>query len=192
MFKFTKTGFACILISIIFILFEIFIKRYSIETEIGKEIMNPNSDIVNEISDEEKKQEEPVNEKQIWKLEIPKISLNAEIAEGTTQEVLNKYIGHFENTQRENGNIGLAGHNRGYEVNYFKDLKLLKEGDEIIYKYNEFEKIYEVEKSRIIRDTEWEYLENTEDNMLTLITCVENEPEYRRCIQAVEKEEEEY
>ena len=85
MFKFTKTGFACILISIIFILFEIFIKRYSIETEIGKEIMNPNSDIVNEISDEEKKQEEPVNEKQIWKLEIPKISLNAEIAEGTTQ-----------------------------------------------------------------------------------------------------------
>ena len=192
MFKFTKTGFACIFISIIFILFEIFIKRYSIETEIGKEIMNPNSDIVNEISDEEKKQEEPVNEKQIWKLEIPKISLNAEIAEGTTQEVLNKYIGHFENTQRENGNIGLAGHNRGYEVNYFKDLKLLKEGDEIIYKYNEFEKIYEVEKSRIIRDTEWEYLENTEDNMLTLITCVENEPEYRRCIQAVEKEEEEY
>ena len=57
---------------------------------------------------------------------------------------------------------------------------------------NEFKKIYEVKKCRIIKDTEWEYLENTEDNMLTLITCVENEPEYRRCIQAIDKEEETY
>ena len=34
------------------------------------------------------------------------------------------------------------------------------------------------------------FLPQTEENMLTLITCVENQPEYRRCIQAVEKEEE--
>ena len=54
----------------------------------------------------------------------------------------------------------------------------------------EFIKEYEVEKNRIIKDTDWKYLENTEDNRLTLITCVENEPEYRRCIQAIEKEEE--
>ena len=54
----------------------------------------------------------------------------------------------------------------------------------------EFENTYQVEKCRIIRDTEWEYLEETEENMLTLITYIENQPEYRRCIQAVEKEEE--
>ena len=35
-------------------------------------------------------------------------------------------------------------------------------------------------------------LKETEENMLTLITCVENQPEYRRCIQAVEKEEGKY
>ena len=29
-------------------------------------------------------------------------------------------------------------------------------------------------------------LENTEDNRITLITCVENRPELRRCIQAKE------
>ena len=127
-----------------------------------------------------------------WKIEIPKISLVAEIAEGTTKEILNQYIGHFEITPKEVGNIGLAGHNRGYNVNYFQDLKLLKKGDEIKYTYNNFEKIYEVEKVRIIKDTEWEYLENTEDNRLTLITCVENQPEYRRCVQAVEKEEVRY
>jgi LPXTG-site transpeptidase (sortase) family protein len=127
-----------------------------------------------------------------WQIEIPKISLIANIAEGTTKDILNKYVGHFENTSRKEGNIGLAAHNRGYEVNYFKDLKLLTKGDEIKYKYNELEKTYEVEKCRIIKDTEWEYLEETEENRLTLITCVENQPEYRRCIQAVEKEEETY
>ena len=127
-----------------------------------------------------------------WYLEIPKINLFAKIAEGTEEKILNEYIGHFKETTFINGNVGLAAHNRGYEVNYFQDLKLLKKGDEIKYKYNEFEKVYEVEKCRIIKDTDWEYLENTEDNRLTLITCVENQPEYRRCIQAVEKKEEKY
>ena len=39
----------------------------------------------------------------------------------------------------------------------------------------------------IIKDTDWSRLENTEENILTLITCVENKPEQRRCIQAIEK-----
>ena len=127
----------------------------------------------------------------IWQLEIATISLKAEIAEGTDNQTLNNYIGHFVETQKENGNIGLAAHNRGYEVNYFENLKLLKEGDEIKYKYNQYENTYEVTKNIIIKDTDWQYLENTEENTLTLITCVENEPNYRRCVQAVEKEESE-
>ena len=124
----------------------------------------------------------------VWNLEIPKIGLKANIEESTTDEVLNRNIGHFVCSGYIYGNIALAAHNRGYEVNYFKDLKLLKKGDEIKYKHNDFEKIYEVEKCRIIRRDELEYLEQTEDNMLTLITYVENQPEYRRCIQAEEKE----
>lgn len=131
-------------------------------------------------------------ENKSWKIEIPKISIIADIKEGTNKDILNKYVGHFTETRKEYGNIGLAAHNRGYEVNYFKDLKLLEKGDIIKYTYNEFIKIYEVEKCRIIKDTDWTYLENTEENRLTLITCVENQPEYRRCIQAVEKEKERY
>ena len=38
-----------------------------------------------------------------------------------------------------------------------------------------------------IKETNWSYLEETKDNRITLITCVENEPEYRRCIQGIEK-----
>ena len=53
--------------------------------------------------------------------------------------------------------------------------------------------IYEVKTMEIIENTDWSYLKNTEDNRITLITCVENEPKYRRCIQGIEKiEREEY
>ena len=89
-------------------------------------------------------------------------------------------------TVKRNGNIGLAAHNRGYKVNYFQNLKKLKEGDEIIYKYKEFEKRYVVKTLKIISDEDWSLLENTEDNRITLITCVENEPQYRRAVQAIE------
>lgn len=71
-----------------------------------------------------------------WQLEIPKIKLKAEIREGTDSENLNKYIGHFTETVKENGNIGLAAHNRGYKVNYFENIKKLAKGDKIYYYYN--------------------------------------------------------
>ena len=35
-----------------------------------------------------------------------------------------------------------------------------------------------------IKKSIWKDLENTEDDKITLITCVENEPHYRRCVQA--------
>lgn len=183
MFKFTKTGIFCIISVITFCLLQILIHQFSIETEMNQEIME--GTIVKFIPAIETK--EKID---IWQIEIPKISLIANITEGTTKEVLNQYVGHFGNTSIKEGNIGLAAYNGGYNVNYFKNLKNLKQGDEIKYKYNEFEKIYEVEKNRIIKHSEWEYLDETEDNMLTLITYVENQPEYRRCIQAVEKEDE--
>lgn len=122
-----------------------------------------------------------------WQIEIPAISLKAEIAEGTSKEVMNKFVGHFTETSIKTGNVGLAAHNRGYQFNYFENLKKLKENDKIIYKYKDFQKTYFVEKIKIIKDTDWSYLENTEENVITLITCVENEPEYRRCIQGVER-----
>ena len=121
-----------------------------------------------------------------WQIEIPAIKLNAPIAEGTTLKVMDEYIGHFEETPKDEGNIALAAHNRGYKVNYFQNLKKLKEGDNIIYKYKGKQIKYSVTIHKIIKDTDWSLLENTKENRITLITCVENQPEYRRCIQAVE------
>lgn len=124
-----------------------------------------------------------------WYLEIPRIFLEAEIAEGTSKEVMDVSIGHFEETSKTTGNVCLAAHNRGYPVNYFQNLKLLKKGDTIYYRYKEFTKEYFVTENNIIKDTDWTYLEETEENTITLITCIENEPEYRRCVIAIEKNE---
>ncbi len=121
-----------------------------------------------------------------WRVVIPSIGLNAQIGEGTSTEVMNELVGHFENTSLWNGNIALAAHNRGYPVNYFANIKNLKKGAEIQYYYNGNVKQYRVETVTIIKDTDWTYLENTKENKITLITCVENEPEYRRCIQGIE------
>lgn len=124
--------------------------------------------------------------KQDWRLEIPAIKLNANIEEGTTKEVMNKFIGHFEESKEWIGNVCLAAHNRGYENNYFSEVKKLIKGDKIIYYYKGSSREYLVEKNDIIQDTDLSCLEDTEENTITLITCVENEPSYRRCIKAIE------
>lgn len=102
---------------------------------------------------------------------------------------MDKFIGHFEESQKWIGNVCLAAHNRGYENNYFANVKTLKKGDKIIYHYNNSSREYLVEKNDIIKDTDLSCLQNTDNNMITLITCVENEPNYRRCVKAIENKE---
>jgi len=126
-----------------------------------------------------------IDTKKIWQIEIPKINLVAPIAEGTSANIMNEYVGHFEETPKNKGNIGLAAHNRGYKVNYFQDLKLLQKGDLIIYTYNGEISKYSVNELGIIKDTDWSKLESSSQDKLTLITCLEDEPEYRRYIQAL-------
>lgn len=155
----------------------------------NENITNSNNSY-NQIKNEETKAETLENEKvaeEKWSLEIPKINLKADIAEGTTEDILNKYIGHFVETQKDSGNVGLAAHNRGYKVNYFNRLKELQIGDKVFYTYNGITKEYEIYLISVIDDTNWDVLENTKENILTMITCVENEPLYRRCVKAKEK-----
>lgn len=144
------------------------------------ELKTPNYNIV--MSEQ---QQNSINTQNSWQIEIPKINLVAPIAEGTSVDIMNEYVGHFEETSRDKGNIGLAAHNRGYKVNYFKDLKLLEKGDLIIYTYNGQVSKYSIVEIGVIKDTDWSKLENSNQDKITLITCLENEPEYRRYIQAI-------
>lgn len=121
-----------------------------------------------------------------WRIFISKINLDAPILEGTTQEVLRRGVGHFTSTSKWDGNVVLAAHNRGYKYNFFQEIKRLEIGDIIEYQTEQGKRTYEVCGKEKIKETDLSILENTKENKLTLITCVENMPEYRLCIQAKE------
>ena len=144
------------------------------------ELKTPNSTVA--ISEQ---YQNNIDTQKIWQIEIPKINLVAPIAEGTSTNIMNEYVGHFAETPKNKCNIGLAAHNRGYKINYFRDLKLLQKGDLIIYTYNGEISKYSVNELGIIKDTDWSKLESISQDKLTLITCLEDEPEYRRYIQAI-------
>ena len=44
---------------------------------------------------------------------------------------------------------------------------------------------YSVDEIGIIKDTDWSKLQNSKQDKLTLITCLEDKPEYRRYVQAI-------
>lgn len=136
----------------------------------------------NIISDEEHSLENDF----LGTLEIQKIGLKATIKEGSSSEVLKKYIGHIEETSKYDGNIGLAAHNRGNEYSYFARLNELEKGDIVTYKTKFYERQYKVDNIQAIFETDWSKLENTEENKLTMITCISNKRNQRLCVQAVE------
>ena len=119
-------------------------------------------------------------------LRIPTINLRVTAFDGDTFTAMKKGVGHLPSTSCWNGNIGLVGHNRGTN-DYFGDLKKLKIGDEMTYTTNLGTRTYVVKYITKISDTDWSRLQYTSDNRLTLITCVEDVPDKRLCIQAVEK-----
>lgn len=159
-----------------------------IENAYTKEENKATNEVANKVDDNfTDSTEDEVNEFD-WYIEIPKIKLYAPIEEGIDDEVLNRSVGHFENTSRRNGNCGFAAHNRGYRVNYFAKLKELEKGDRIFYFVDDKKYEYEVTEVTIIYETDWSMLNDTEDNRITLITCVENREEYRLCVQGILKE----
>lgn len=123
----------------------------------------------------------------IGTLTIPTIFLEkAPIKEGTEFSTLEKAIGHFKGTNIYDGNVAFASHNRGSNANYFANINKLKEGDEVYYESIYGTRKYSVETIIEITETDFSYLQETEDNRLTLITCIKNQPEKRLCIQAIQ------
>mgnify|MGYP000016954990 FL=1 len=149
-------------------------------------IVNSSTTVNNNATSKKNKSNEIKDKSNKWRIEIPKIGLNAPIKEGTTPEILLEAVGHFTETTKDKGNVGLAAHNRGYECNFFERIKELKKGDKIIYKTANKTRTYLVETNTVIKQTNWNYLEPTKNNRITLITCEKDRKEYRRCIQAIE------
>lgn len=127
---------------------------------------------------------------EIGTLTIPDILLdNAPIRESVELSTLSETIGHFPSTSIYEGNVGLASHNSGSQGDFFKNLKKIKIGSEIFYQTNYGTKRYVVTTKEIINEEDWSYLQETEDNRITLITCFAGQKDKRLCVQAIESSE---
>lgn len=127
---------------------------------------------------------------EIGTLTIPDILLdNVPIRESVELSTLSETIGHFPSTSIYEGNVGLASHNSGSQGDFFKNLKKIKIGSEIFYQTNYGTKRYVVTTKEIISEEDWSYLQETEDNRITLITCVAGQKDKRLCVQAIESSE---
>jgi LPXTG-site transpeptidase (sortase) family protein len=118
-------------------------------------------------------------------LEIPSLGISVKAFEGTDSDSLSKGVGRFPESSGWNGNICVAGHNRGakYTIGAIKDLT---PGDTVKYTTLLGTRTYSVSFVRYISSGDWTYLSPTTDNRITIITCLAGHPELRVCVQAVE------
>ena len=118
-------------------------------------------------------------------LKIPAIDLSVRVYEGTDSSTLMKGAGHFEGTSIWDGNVSIAGHNRGVRDD-FGDLHTLERGDTITWITKLGTRTYEVTSVEKVKETDTSGTAPSTENMLTLYTCVRNQREYRWQVQAVE------
>ena len=121
----------------------------------------------------------------IGSLYISKLKKTIKVYEGESLENMKKGIGHFETSSAWDGNCAFAGHNRGAAA-YFSFVKDLVIGDKITYTTPYGTRTYEVYRKDKIGETDYTGLGWSAENIITLITCVADEPAYRYLVQARE------
>ena len=121
----------------------------------------------------------------IGTLKIAKLGISVKVWEGETNASMAKGVAHYSSTSAWDGNVGLAGHNRGARYN-IGTIKNLSAGDTITYTTMYGTRTYQVTSVKTITNNDWSYLQGTADNRITITTCLENHPESRICVQAVE------
>lgn len=116
-------------------------------------------------------------------LEIPSVGISEDIYETTSDESMKKGLGHFNATSGWEGNIGLAGHNRGTYGRMYK-LENLKVGDTMTYTTSYGTKTYRVVTISTCSTTDTTGLLQDGTNKITLYTCVKNNPSIKRMVVA--------
>lgn len=114
----------------------------------------------------------------IGQLSIPSIGLNKYIYEGTSTANMRKGIAHFDSTSGWQGNVALAGHNRGNYA-YFGKLKDVQVGDTVQYKTAYGTATYQVSAINERATTDTSGLAQDGTNKLTMYTCKANQPDVK-------------
>lgn len=121
-----------------------------------------------------------------FSLQIPKIDVDVPVVPDVTGadneayfKALENGVAHMKGTAKPGGgsNIFIFGHSAYYESkpgNYkkiFSDLNELKDGDEIIVRYNDKNYIYTVSDKKIVKPDDTDVIKSTKNEQLTLMTC---------------------
>ena len=121
----------------------------------------------------------------IGTLYVARTGKTMKVYEGEALTNLAKGAGHFSSTSTWDGNVALAGHNRGSSP-YFSFVKDAQNGDTLTYTTKYGTRTYKVISKTQIDEYDNLPLSWSAQNTLTLITCVADVPELRYCIVAVE------
>lgn len=109
-------------------------------------------------------------------LSIPKISVKLPIYHGTSDDVLNKGVGHLKGSSLPVGGVGthsvLAAHRGLPSSKLFTDLDKLEVGDLFAISVLDEKMIYEVDSVVIVEPNQLDYLDfNKNEDYVTLVTC---------------------
>ncbi len=127
-----------------------------------------------------------------WQIAIPKINLIAPISEGSDIVTLRNNVGHITGTGLSKGNISLAGHtntaNYKNGIFYFDRINELDVADMVYYRINNQDYIFKVENKKVVSENDLSVLGESEENKLTLITCIEGQRRNRLIVICTEYE----
>jgi sortase A len=105
----------------------------------------------------------------VGRIDIPRLDLSAVVFEGTSDGTLSRGVGHLRGSAGpgERGNLVLAGH----RDTFFRELRNIRQGDEVTIKGPDGEFEYQVESTAIVDPDQTEVLKPSDGATLTLITC---------------------
>ena len=105
-------------------------------------------------------------------IRIPKIGVDKAVVEGVGLPDLKKGPGHYPGTPMpgQPGNASIAGHRTTYGAPFFR-LEELQPGDPVFVTTRQGQFKYRVRTSLVVKPTQKDVLDPTDDNRLTLTTC---------------------
>lgn len=105
----------------------------------------------------------------LGRIEISAIGLEVMILEGTEDETLRRAVGHIPGTSLpgQEGNVAIAGH----RDTFFRPLRNIRKDDEITLTALNGSYRYRVDSTRVVEPEDIEVLDDSEDAVLTLVTC---------------------
>src|SRR5579864_7563414 len=105
----------------------------------------------------------------LGRLEIPRLGISAMVAEGDSARTLKHAIGHLPGTSwpGQGGNVVLAGH----RDTFFRPLRHVHKGDEIIFTTWNGRFRYRVDSVKVVKPSATKVLAPSSKPLLTLVTC---------------------